>query len=261
VINVGSGLDEVIRKYFRNLISKHGLGSEYIIAKASNGAAGSGAVEFKIVPPEWFELPSREYAIARGKEVIMECVFRGAKAHVFTASSFSGSLMLKDVLELDLNTISNRALFYGSLNAVMRYLGLIDKTIHCRGREPLRCAESLADEVVSKYGDVPALLVGYQPAMAKALAGVLKNFYVTDMNPDNIGKKVGNSVVLSHTENFRLLKKVKVALVTGSALVNSTLWPLYSEARRLGVELIVYGVTAAGATKVLNINRYCRFGT
>ena len=95
---VSSEYDEMIRRYFKDVVSRSGLSSEYVTATSDGGAATSGGVDFRVVPPEWFKLPSREYAIARGKEVIMECTFRGARAHVFTPSPFKGSLKLSDCL-------------------------------------------------------------------------------------------------------------------------------------------------------------------
>ena len=257
---MSSTYDEVIREYFRSLISKHRLGDEQVTARASVSSSASGAVEFKVIPPEWFRLPSREYAIARGREVIMECVFRGARAHVFTSSPLSGSLKLSDVIELELKSISERSVFYGCLNAVMRYLGLTDRTVHCRGEEPVRCAEELAGFILSEYGGVSVLLIGYQPAMARALARKLRKFFITDMNPENVGKEVSGVRILDHLRNFELMEVVELVLVTGSSLINSTLWAIYDRAKELGRDLIVYGVSAAGAAEIMNIKRYCRFG-
>jgi len=257
-----NGYDELVREYFKSLVNRFNLNDKLVTA-TSYGISSQSKVNvlFRTVPPEWFRLPSKEYAIARGKEVIMECSFMSAKAHVFTSSPFIGTLSLSEILKLSLGTIANRAMFYGSLNAVMRYLGLIDRTLHCRGEEPIKCAEALACEVVDRFGDVPTLLIGYQPAMARSLDSVLSKLYITDMNPCNIGKRIGNSMVMSHIENFRLLEEVEIAIVTGSSVVNSTLWPIYDKAKKLSVKLMVYGVTAAGVAKILNIERYCKFGS
>ncbi len=257
---MSSEYDEIIRRYFKDIVSRSGLSGEYVTAKSSGGATTSGGIDFRVVPPEWFKLPSKEYAIARGKEVIMECTFKGARAHVFTPSPFKGSLKLSEVLELRLESIAERAVFYGSLNAVMRYLGLIDKTIHCRGDEPVKCAGELVKTILSEYGDVPTLLVGYQPAMAKALAGELRKLFVTDMNPENVGKEVRGVKVLDHTRNPELMEEVELVLATGSSVINSTLWSIYDRAKELGRELVVYGVSGAGAAKVLGIKRYCVYG-
>ena len=246
--------DEVVREKFRELAE--GFKDRIVIAKSDRTAKN---IDFKVIPPEWFKLPSKEYAIARGDEVIMECEFMGCKAHVFTPSPYTGSITLSEVLNLNLSTISERSIFYGSLNALMRYLGLIDRTVHCRGSDPVKCAEELVNTILGRYGDVPVLLVGYQPAMAKALAK-LSQVYITDMSDTNVGRKVSNFQVLDHAKNLELMELVDVALVTGSTVVNSTLWPIYEKAAESGTKLILYGVTGAGVAKILNIERFCLCG-
>jgi hypothetical protein len=250
--------DEIIKEYFRKLINEHGLADELVKVKGE-GKEVFG-VSFDVVPPDEFQLPSDEYAIARGKEVIMECVFRGCGAHVFTAEPYAGSMRVSKVVSLSLDNLRNRSIFFCTLNAVMRYLGLTDRTLHCRGCDPIRCGNKLVEEILRLFGDVPVLLVGYQPAMAEALASRLSRVYVTDMNPENIGKEVKGVVIEDHVRNYELLRKVDVALVTGSSVINSTLWSLMRKANELDVKLIVYGVSAAGAAEVLGIRRFCPYG-
>ena len=205
-------------------------------------------------------LPSNEYAIAKGKEVIMECCFEQGRAHVFTAKPYSGVLKISEILSLSLNSIVNRSAFFCSLNALMRHLGLIDRTVHCKGREPELCGEKLVKWILEEYGNVPVLLVGYQPAFAKSLTRVLSRVFITDMDPENIGKIVNGVKVLSDRENIKLMSRVRVALITGSSLINSTLWYLIEEAKRNNVETVIYGVSAAGVTKILGLKRFCVFG-
>lgn len=255
--------DEVVRSYFRELVIKHGLGNELITAApvGKGGVRQEGVLEFKVVPPEWFRLPSKEYAIAKGKEVIMECVFKNAKAHVFTPSPFKGSIRLREVLELSLNTISERSVFYGSLNAVMRHLGIIERTVHCRGDVPLKCGKALAERIIDEYGDVPVLLVGYQPAFANALSKAMSRLHVTDMDPGNVGKRIGRTVVVDHKANEDLIDEVELVLITGSSIINSTFWGIWRKTREKGKDIIIYGVSGAGAAKIFNIKRHCPYAT
>ncbi|MDD2756864.1 MAG: hypothetical protein PHS80_15230, partial [Methanothrix sp.] len=73
-----------------------------------------------------------DFPLIRGKEVLMQAVFRGAIGQAFTAASggFRGSL--GDVLEMPLDGPFERAVLIATMNAVLRYLGKIEGTIHCR---------------------------------------------------------------------------------------------------------------------------------
>ena len=249
--------DEKVRNFFKKLVEKHRL---FNSAVKIHGEEGKENVSYRIVPPKEFMLPSSEYAIARGKEVIMECCFGHGKAHVFTAKPYSGILNFSEILNLSLDNIVNRGIFFCSLNALMRHLGLIDRTLHCRGMEPEFCGEKLAKWILKEYGNVPILLIGYQPAFAKWLTKALSKIYITDMNPENIGKIVNGVKVLNDKYNSLLMRKVKVALITGSALINSTLWCLLEEARHNKVEPVIYGVSAAGISRIFRLKRFCVFG-
>jgi len=58
---------------------------------------------------------------------------------------FSGRL--SDITEMELTNNFRRAIFISSLNAVMRYLGLITKTIHCKNDEPRQCSYKLLEYI------------------------------------------------------------------------------------------------------------------
>ncbi len=250
--------DEIVRAYFRKIVEEHGL-SKFTVKISGKETAGK-KVMFRVVPSKEFSLPSEEYAIAKGKEVIMECCFKNSRAHVFTAKPYKGVLTLSKIVNLNLNSIANRSIFFCALNAVMRYLGIVNKTIHCRGSEPEICGIELTKWLRKRYGNIPILLVGYQPAFAKALTKVFDKVFITDMDSDNIGKTVNGVTIVDDSKNSYFMRKVKIALITGSAVINSTLWPLIDEAKANNVETIVYGVSAAGVAKILKLKRLCFFG-
>jgi hypothetical protein len=73
-------------------------------------------------PKEAIGDPGRDdFAILRGKEVLMQAVFRGAAGQAFTAAegSFKGSL--EDVLELSMAKAFERAVLITTMNAVLRH--------------------------------------------------------------------------------------------------------------------------------------------
>lgn len=139
----------------------------------------------------------------------------------------------------------------------MRYYGLINGTMHCRGNSPLMCAKILIEDLKSFTSDARILLVGYQPAIAEELVRHFNTVYITDMSPRNIGKVVGKVSVLDHTRNDDLIREVDIVLATGSSLLNKTLWDLYGTSSKFNEVFIIYGVSAAGASKILGIKRHC----
>jgi len=255
--------DELIRTYLKGLLKAKGIGLKEVIEsrpRKDQGSQESGVLlELKVVPPKWFNLPNEEYPIVRGKEVIMECRFRDSKAHVFTPMPYEGKVSIKEVLNFSLRTIPERSVFYCALNAVMRHFGLVKGTIHCRNNTPEICGKDLLQEILSFYGDVPTLLIGYQPGFVEALAHNLSELYVTDMNPVNIGKKVGKVVILDHVLNEELIKSVDLVIATGSSIINSTFWSILDWINKYRKEFIVYGVTVAGVAEILKLRRHCPY--
>ena len=75
-------------------------------------------------------------------EVMLQAEYKGCIGQAFTSSPAAFSGTLQEILDSDIeNDAYARALFIASLNAVMRYLGLADRTIHCK-TEVRNCARS-----------------------------------------------------------------------------------------------------------------------
>ncbi|MGC8974665.1 MAG: Rossmann-like domain-containing protein [Thermoprotei archaeon] len=248
---MSSYYDELCRKFFKELAKEKSIITEYVRSKHED------VVRYRVIPSSYFNLPSKEYAIVRGEEVMMECVFKSARAHVFTQLPRDIVMRVDEILRLDLSDVGNRSIFYCALNAVMRYYGLVDGTTHCRGNSPLKCAKTLVEDLKSFAPDARILLVGYQPAIAEELVRYFKTVYITDMSPRNIGKVVGKVSVLDHVRNNDLIREVDIVLATGSSLLNKTLWDLYEVSSRFNKVFILYGVSAAGASRILGIKRHC----
>jgi hypothetical protein len=99
-----------------------------------------------------------DYPIMKGKEVMVEADFQGAKGQAFTDEFEQADLSVDDLLTISLDSNKRRAIFISCLNAVFRYLDLCDQTIHCKDQEPVECATHLSDAV---GGFKKVLLVGY----------------------------------------------------------------------------------------------------
>jgi hypothetical protein len=191
---------------------------------------------------------------------MIEAQFKGSFGQAFTdrPHEFKGSL--NDVLALKLDTNDARAIFDATLNAVMAYLGLVTGVRHCHDEEPEKCAEEIARHILTDYGKVKVGLVGYQPAILENLVLALgaDNVRCTDLNPGNVGsRKYGAEVWDGRTDTARLSSWCDVLLATSSTIVNGTFDGIKAEADARGKKLITFGVTGAGVSALLGLERLC----
>jgi len=203
-------------------------------------------------PQEALGQPDRtDYPLLRGKEVLVEAEFRGAKGQAFTdrPGTYSGSL--REVLELPLADNYRRAVFVATINAVLRHLGLVGGTVHCRDTEPRQCAGQLAEYLRRRFGRPRIALIGLQPAMLESLAPAFP-IRVSDLDPDNVGQLKAGVRVEPGENNPELLAWADVVLATGSSAVNGTLASLLTEKPTL-----FYGVSIAGLAYLEGYERVC----
>jgi uncharacterized protein (DUF4213/DUF364 family) len=99
------------------------------------------------------------------------------------------------------------------------------------------------------------LLVGHQPRL---LEHVSKRFTLSavDMDESNIGKKFFGVTIQSPEATRRLAEEAATLLVTGTTLVNGTI----SQFLERSTPTIFYGITIAGAARILGLRRFCPFG-
>lgn len=208
-----------------------------------------------LTPQEAIGTPDRDdYPLLKGKEVMVEAVFREAKGHAFTdmPGQFEGTL--RDIIGLPLTGNFQRAVFIASLNAVMRALGLVEGSVHCRDKEPADCARRLVETVNERFGRPRIAFVGFQPAMIEQLSSSFP-IRVLDLDEDNIGKKKFNLVVEGPEAKEEVLSWGDVILATGSTCVNGTITKFIG-----GKPVIFYGVSVAGVAKACGFERYCPYG-
>jgi uncharacterized protein (DUF4213/DUF364 family) len=205
----------------------------------------------------------RDFPIIKGKERVIEATIEGYRAHAFTDSPKEFTGTLEDVINLELNTNQNRAIFIATLNAVTGKLGLTDKTIHCKDDDPEECALVIAEQLLQKYGKIKVGLIGFNPAIAEKLVGTfgVDKVRITDLGDDIIGTlkfgvKIGNGD--SHTKD--LIEKSDFILFTGTTLVNNTFDKIFEMIKTYKKKYLVYGVTAAGIGRLFDIARICPKG-
>lgn len=194
-----------------------------------------------------------DYPITKGREVMVEACFRGAKGHAFADRFEDCATNVEELLALPLTTNGKRASFIAGLNAVYRHLNLCDQTVHCRDAGPVTCARQLGPQL-RNYKKV--LLVGYQPRFLERLVE-LTRLRVVDMDPENIGRTVAGVTIESPEQTDIAVQWCDLVFATGSTIVNGSINRFLS----LEKPVIFYGVTIAAAAVILNLRRYCDCGT
>jgi len=235
---------DTLRKYFITLVKENHLEEQDIIVRAR-----------PLTPEEAIGNPEdKDYPLIIGRERMMQAELRNTFGQAYTDmyGHYSGKLI--DIGEMELKNNFRRAIFISSLNALMRYLGLIEKTMHCRNDEPRECSLKLTEYIAKKYGHPNIAMAGLQPRMVESLA---KNFEikVTDLDYANINTEKFGVIIQSPKNTKDNLDWCDIALVTGSTIVNNTLADFLTSK-----PVIFYGVTIAGAAKVLGLEHYCYCG-
>ena len=196
----------------------------------------------------------QDFPIIKGKEKLMQAEFKGAKGQAFTdmAGNFKGTL--QQVLNMLLTNNFDRAVLIASMNAVCRYLGLIDRTVHCHDEQPEQCAAELVEQIKRDFGIPRVALIGYQPAMLEKLAAFFP-LRVVDLDPDNIGKIKSGVQVEGYEATDEVLEWCDVIAATGSTVVNSTI-TAYCKQK----PVYFFGTTGAAACHLMGLQCFCALG-
>lgn len=233
----------MIKDKFEQIVEENDLLNETVMIRAK-----PLTTEEAIGNPE-----SEDFPILKGHERLMQAEFRGSFGQAFTDmhGNFEGTL--RDVLDMELTNNFRRAIFIASLNAVMRNLGLIDGSVHCKDNGPKECGVDLV-EFLGKYERSRIALVGFQPVHARCCSE-LHELKILDMDCENIGKEKFGVVVLDGSRYQEgVLEWCDIALVTGTTIVNGTIGPILDSAREKSV---FYGISIAGVAALLGLKRFC----
>jgi len=205
----------------------------------------------------------RDFPIIEGKERVVEAEVLGAKGHAFTDSPADFIGKLGEILNLPLKTNRDCALYTATLNAILRHLGVAEKTVHCKDEEPEKCGKEIASYILKQWGKVRVGLIGLNPAIAEALIDTFgaENAKITDLDKQNVGSTKYGVEIWDGGEMARdLIKQSDVVLITGTTLVNGTFDSIMDCIQNYNKDYLVYGVTAAGICKLMGLNRICPYG-
>jgi len=205
----------------------------------------------------------QDFPLLTGREIIVEAEFRRSYGQAFTDQPriFDGSL--QDVMQLILTEAGNRAIFLSTLNAVTSNLEIADRVRHCHDEEPENCAREITQELAKRFGKIRIGMVGYQPAILENLCSVFgpKHIRCTDLNPTNIGSlKFGAEIWDGAIHTSRLISWCDLALVTSSSLANGTFDDIYQESLFKEKKFIIFGITGAGISALMGLERLCFYG-
>ncbi len=241
---------EEAREKLKNIIAEHQFGDELVQV-----AIGTLSTEQAIGNPS-----RQDYALLEGKEVMIEASFKGSFGQAFTDQPHEFAGLLTDVMHLRPDTNDDRAIFVATLNAVTAHLGMVTGVRHCRDKEPEECAAEIAQYILNKFGRVKVGMVGYQPAIMENLVNTFgaDDVRCTDLNPKNVRRhKFGVEIWDGRTETTRLISWCDLLLPTSSTIVNNTFDKIREEAVSQGKHLINFGVTGAGVSALLGLERVC----
>ena len=212
-------------------------------------------------PTEAIGDPERkDFPLLKGKEVLMQATFMESKGQAYTdaPSEFSGPL--REIIDLKLEDSRQKALFIAALNAVMRYLYPDMRTVHCKDNEPEECAQEIKGFAQTlSPGSVG--LIGLQPAMLDAMVSLLgaENVVCIDRDEDN-RNQVRYGVAIGWGDEKGLQKVFEVSdvvLATGSSSSNGSLVDIISKSDKYNKPVYFYGVTIAGAARLMGLNHLC----
>ncbi len=235
---------DVLRKEFIVMIKENKLESEETIIRAK-----------PLTPEEAIGNPEdKDYPLITGRERMMQAELRNTYGQAYTDmyGNYTGKLI--DIANMELKNNFRRAIFIASFNATMRYLGLIDMSIHCKDNEPIECSRNLVEYVMKKYGQPKIAMVGLQPRMVESLSKSFK-IKVTDMDYANINSEKYGVTIQSPEKTKEHLDWCDLIIVTGSTIVNNTINDFL-----INKPVIFYGVTISGAAKFMGLENYCDCG-
>jgi uncharacterized protein (DUF4213/DUF364 family) len=246
-----------------SILEKSKIQLAEIVTKNSLLDAQVSVLVKTLTPEEAIGAPGRrDFPIILGKERVVEAEVLGTRAHAFTDSpgEFVGNL--KGVLHLPLTSNRERSIYVATLNATLRYLNLIEKTIHCRDEDPERCGEEIASELLKRWGKVKVGFIGLNPAIAENLTETFgaEHVRITDLNKQNIHSfKFGVKVWDGNELTEQLVKQSDVILITGTTFVNGTFDDIMHCIQNHRKYYLIYGVTGAGICKLMGLNRICPY--
>jgi len=207
----------------------------------------------------FLEMLSAERASKTGRGLLLRCNLREhyGDASASEAKGFEGRVVEAGGKAMDKG--GEKAVFFATLNALYSFAGLVDKTVHCRAEQMDACGHDLVNYIEDKYGrDVRVAHIGYKPEHVKPLVKAFKT-YVTDLNPPLAKDRPRSVRVLDESKNPEVIKRADVVCIPGCSAVNGTLPGLLRWCEEHNTPALLYGITVAACSKILNLPYFCPY--
>ena len=195
-----------------------------------------------------------------GEETLIEADFKGNKGQAFSTGAINFQGKIEDILNIDLNTSENRALFIACTNAVLKHLNLIEGTVHCNGKEAKRCAQRIAYGFSRRYGMFLTVgMVGLQPIIAEALIKKIGKENIRICDGKNKDKNFYGVLIEDERNMKDIVAGSFLTLANGNAIADGKIDEIIKTFKEDNKSRIVifYGVTIASAQKLLGLKRIC----
>jgi hypothetical protein len=225
------------------IISRHSLEGEMV-----------SVIARPLTPQEAIGRPIHDdYPLLKGKERMMQATFQHTRGQAYSdhTGNFSGTLSL--VMNLPMDSNFHRALLVATANAVLRKMGIIDKSCHCKDRDPERCAAYLKD-ALDTFPAQRVGMIGDQPRLLEGLSHHVE-VRVCDMDPENIGTMKAGVRVEDAASYKEITRWADLLLATGTTLVNDTIDRFIGRG-----PVLFYGITISGAATLLGLHHFCPLG-
>jgi hypothetical protein len=235
-----------------------------LILKSNLQDAGITVRVNTLTPEEAIGRPDRDdFPIIVGRERVIEAQISSDKGHAFTDSPTEFSGKLGDIFEFNLVTNQERAIFIAALNAVLKHMKIVEKTLHCKDEDPENCAKEISAHILKILGKVNVGLIGFNPAIAENLieAFGVDNIKISDLDNGNINEyRWGVKIWDGNKMTEELIRQSDIILLTGTTIINDTIDNIMKLVQKYDKEYIIYGMTGAGVCELMNLDRICPFG-
>ncbi len=249
-----------ISEEFKKIAGAQGLLEKEVICRVVPRGLGPLPREISLADAAetYFDVLSKKESLTTGKDLVIRCSFEGHCGESSTDAPRPYRGRILDVVDLLFSKDSDRAIFFAVLNAVYNYLGLVHGTVKCSGDEPKKCGKQLAEHITKNFGkNAIVAQIGYKAEHVQACSKF--KGYVSEVKSEYVGKVKFGKKIISGAKNEELIKKADVACIAGSSLVNGTLPRLLYLCEIHGTEPVMYGITAAAASRILNLTHFCPF--